>query len=173
MSLLERFKKVKVFAFDVDGVLTNGSLYLMESGEQVRAMNIKDGYALQLAVKKGYHIIIISGSYSEPVIARLKKLGVHDVFMRVENKTAILEEFISGKKITREEVLYMGDDIPDLDIMNYSGLATCPVDAVDDIKEISSYISRFKGGEGCVRDVIEKVLKLNHHWDMASAIKSI
>ena len=173
MSLLDRFKKIKVFAFDVDGVLTNGSLYLMESGEQVRAMSIKDGYALQLAVKKGYHIIIISGSYSDPVIARLKKLGVHDVFMRAENKAAILKDFISSKQINREEVLYMGDDIPDFDIMKYSGLATCPADAVDDIKEISSYISRFKGGEGCVRDVIEKVLKLNQQWDLASAIKSI
>lgn len=173
MSLLEKFKKIRLFAFDVDGVLTDGTVSLHESGEQVRRMNIKDGFALQLAIRKGYKIIVISGSYSEPVIKRLNKLGIDDVVMRVEDKVEVLKKYVEQQSLTMDEVLFMGDDIPDYKVMKISGLAAAPADAVEDIKGISLYISRYAGGMGCVRDVIETVLKLNGHWELDTHIKSL
>jgi 3-deoxy-D-manno-octulosonate 8-phosphate phosphatase (KDO 8-P phosphatase) len=172
MTLLDKFKQIRLFAFDVDGVLTDGSVYLMESGEQVRAMNIKDGFALQLAVKKGYGIVVISGSYSEPVIKRLNKLGITDVFMKVENKLEKLQEYITDKNISLSQVIFVGDDVPDYQVMKNCGLAASPIDAVEEIKSISAYISQYPGGKGCVRDVIEKVLKLNGDWELFTDVKS-
>ena len=148
----------------MDGVLTDGRLLIEKDGTWIRRMNIKDGYALQLAVKSGYHIVIISGSESDPVSNRLKKLGVKDIFMNVGNKEDFLKKLVVKNNYKLEEILFMGDDIPDYDVMLISGFACCPADAAFEIKQICSYISPFNGGDGCVRDVIEKALKLNNRW---------
>ena len=129
-------------------------------------MNIKDGYAVQLAVKKGYTVISISGGNSLPVNERLLKLGITKVFMQVEDKERLLVEYVKENKFSWEEILFMGDDIPDYKCLQNAGLACCPANAVKEIKNNSHYISHLKGGEGCVRDVIEKVLKLNNNWDL-------
>lgn len=155
---------VTVFVFDVDGVLTDGSLLLMQDGEQVRKMSIKDGYALQLAVKKEYKIAVISGGKSEAVRTRLSKLGIYDVYLGVENKIDAFDEFILTHHIQPEHILYMGDDMPDYEVMKRVGVPTCPNDAVSDIKAISIYVSDKNGGKGCVRDVIEQVLKVQGKW---------
>jgi 3-deoxy-D-manno-octulosonate 8-phosphate phosphatase (KDO 8-P phosphatase) len=172
MNLLASFKPVKLFVLDVDGVLTDGSLLVLNDGQMARRMNIKDGYALQLAIKKGYLVLVISGGNSEAVKLRLEKLGIADVHMNVTNKKEVLASFVSRHHLLWEEVLYMGDDIPDYHTMQMAGIACCPVDAVAEIKTISHYISPLKGGEGCVRDVIEKVLKLNDHWNFDETIAS-
>lgn len=164
MNVLSGFKTIKLFVLDVDGVLTDGSLLVLEDGQLVRRMNIKDGYALQLAIKKGYRVLVISGAKSKAVKKRLQLLGVKEVFMGVENKVQLLLNYVSKFKLQKEQVLYMGDDIPDLECLQMAGLACCPADAVAEIKAIAQYISPFSGGNGCVRDVIEKVLKLNEHW---------
>ncbi|MBC7934953.1 MAG: HAD-IIIA family hydrolase [Rhizobacter sp.] len=164
MNILAAFKPIKLFTLDVDGVLTDGSLLVMNDGQPVRRMNIKDGYALQLAIKKGYHVLVISGGNSDAVKIRLEKLGVKDVFMDVLNKREILQQYMHEHNIQKQEVLYMGDDMPDIGVMQLAGLPCCPADAVAEIRDISNYISPIKGGEGCVRDIIEKVLKLNAHW---------
>ncbi|MEO6668044.1 MAG: HAD-IIIA family hydrolase [Ferruginibacter sp.] len=172
MNVLSSFKKIKAFVLDVDGVLTDGSLLLMEDGQMARRMNIKDGYALQLAIKKGYFILIISGANSEAVKLRLQKLGLNEIYMGVLNKKNKLIEFVTRHGLTSEQILYMGDDIPDLEAMQLAGLSCCPADAVPEIKTISQYISPINGGHGCVRDVIEKVLKLNDHWSIDEAVSS-
>lgn len=164
MSLLELFKSVTTLVFDVDGVLTDGTLTVLPDGVMARKMNVKDGYALQLAVKRGYNIVIISGGNSEEVRDRLNKLGVAEVFMKVTDKVNILKKYLQEQSLSWEEVLYMGDDIPDLNVMQEARVACCPADAVEEIKEVSTYISHLNGGFGCVRDVIEKVLKLRGHW---------
>jgi 3-deoxy-D-manno-octulosonate 8-phosphate phosphatase (KDO 8-P phosphatase) len=164
MNVLSLFKPIKAFAFDVDGVLTDGTLFLMPDGEMVRRMNIKDGYALQLAVKKGYHVFVISGGKSELVEERLHKLGVKDVHMQVHNKIEVLQQCMQQYSLQPQEVLYMGDDMPDLEVMQQVGLPCAPADACSEIKAVSKYISDSNGGFGCARDVIEKVLKLNGHW---------
>ena len=172
MNVLSDFKKIKAFVLDVDGVLTDGSLLLLEDGQMARRMNIKDGYALQLAIKKGYHILVISGGSSDAVKLRLQKLGVVEVYMGVTDKKEVLQQYISKYSLQPEQVLYMGDDIPDLIPMKMAGLPCCPADAVPEIKNISQYVSSINGGYGCVRDVIEKVLKLNDHWDMDGSVPS-
>lgn len=165
MNVLELFSPVKAFAFDVDGVLTDGMLYVPEQGELIRRMNIKDGYALQLAVKKGYKVWIISGGKSQAVQRRLQNLGVTAVYIEVKDKVTLLKELMTAAGIERAQVLYMGDDMPDLAAMQHCGLATCPADAVAEIRAAAHYIAPLEGGKGCVRDVIEKVLKLNGHWE--------
>ncbi|RYY48837.1 MAG: HAD-IIIA family hydrolase [Chitinophagaceae bacterium] len=165
MNILAAFKPIKLFALDVDGVLTDGSLLLMNDGQMVRRMNIKDGYALQLAIKKGYKVLVISGGNSEAVKLRLEKLGVKEVFMGVLNKPEVLRQFMQVNSLEKHQVLYMGDDMPDLQVMQLAGLPCCPSDAVAEIRDLSGYISPVKGGEGCVRDIIEKVLKLNGDWN--------
>ncbi len=170
--MLKGFKQITCFAFDVDGVLTDGTVLLLDDGQQARRMSIRDGYALQLAVKKGYKVLVISGAYSEAVKTRLQKLGVVDVFMKVENKEAQLTSYLGANGITPQQVLFMGDDIPDYGVMKTVGLPCCPADAAPEIKHISQYISAQKGGRGCVRDVIEKVMKLNNHWDMDTSVAS-
>jgi len=162
--MLDIFKNINVFVFDIDGVLTDGSLLVMDGGLMIRRMQVKDGYALQLAVKRGYSIFVISGGTSPQVKERLSKLGVENVYMPIDNKLEKLKELIDKYQLQKEEILYMGDDIPDLEVMQYCGLACCPADAVSEIKTISKYISPLKGGEGCVRDVIEKVMKLQGKW---------
>lgn len=170
--MLKGFKQITCFAFDVDGVLTDGMVLLLDDGQQARRMSIRDGYALQLAIKKGYKVLVISGAYSEAVQIRLNKLGIQDVFMKVENKELLLSEYVKSNGLKKQQVLFMGDDIPDYAVMKSVGLACCPADAAPEIKHISQYISASKGGKGCVRDVIEKVLKLNEHWDLDSSVAS-
>lgn len=172
MNVLEYFKKVTAFAFDMDGVLTDGNVYLLQDGIMARRMNIKDGYALQLAIKMKYKVFIISGSYSPESVARLSKLGLTDIFMQVEDKKEMLENCMKKYGIQKESVLFMGDDIPDYDVMQHVGIACCPADAVKEIKSIAHYISKIKGGEGCARDVIEKVLQLNGNWPLHTKIKA-
>ena len=172
MTILDQFKKITTFVFDVDGVLTDGTIYVFDNGEQVRAMSIKDGFALQLAIKKGYNILVISGSNSPAVINRLNKLGINDVFMKVLDKRAVLLRFMQEKNINAEQVLFMGDDVPDYMAMQEAGLKCCPADAVPELKKIAAYISTKEGGKGCVRDVIERVLKLNGHWELDTDVPS-
>jgi 3-deoxy-D-manno-octulosonate 8-phosphate phosphatase (KDO 8-P phosphatase) len=172
MSVLEKFKAIKTFVFDVDGVLTEGSLLILNDGQMARLMNIKDGYALQLAIKKGYRVVIISGGTSDAVKERLEKLGVKDCFLKVDNKKKKLIEYAMANQLEWNQVLFMGDDIPDYEPMQLIGLPCCPSDAVAEIKQISQYISPIAGGKGCARDVIEKVLKLNGHWDLDTNVSA-
>ncbi len=173
MNVLALFKKIKLFALDVDGVLTDGSLILLDNGERARSMNIKDGYALQLAIKKGYEILVISTGTSQAVKMRLQKLGIKNIHLSVKNKQVILSNFITEHGFFYDQVLYMGDDIPDVASMHIAGLACAPADAVQEIKSIAHYISPISGGNGCVRDVIEKVLKLNGDWNDTEQTSSI
>ena len=173
MNALTLFKNIQLFVFDVDGVLTDGSIILLDNGEQARQMNIKDGYALQLAIKQGYQILIISGGNSDAVKTRLQKLGIQHIFLGISDKKELLLNFINEKNFKKEQILYMGDDVPDLLPMKQAGLACAPADAVAEIKSMAHYISPVVGGKGCVRDVIEKVLKLNGHWNEPNNVTSI
>ena len=165
MNVLEFFKKITTFIFDGDGVLTDGTVLVLENGVQARRMSIKDGFALQMAEKNGYKVLIISGGNSPQVAERLDKLGITNVHMAVLDKKAFVLDYMSSNKLKAEEVLYMGDDLPDLPALSVVGLACCPADAVIELKEAVQYISPLKGGNTCVRDVIEKVLKLNDNWN--------
>ncbi len=169
-NTLQYFSNIKAFAFDVDGVLTNGSLIILPNGVMARTMNVKDGYALQLAVKRGYKVAVISGGNSAEVVERLALLGVKNVYMNTHNKVAALNDFTSRYQINNSEILFMGDDIPDVDVMQQVGLPCCPADAVDEIKDISKYISPVAGGQGCARDVIEKVMKLAGNWTHSESV---
>ena len=170
--MLSLFKEIKTFVFDIDGVLAIDTMIVMPGGELIRSMNSKDGYALQLAIKKGYHIVIITGGNSEAVKERLVKLGVKEVFSGVHNKQEKLQAYAKEHNLSFDEMLYMGDDIPDYMAMKLTLLPCCPADAVPEIKQICKYISPYKGGHGCGRDVIEKVLKLNGHWDVDISLTS-
>ena len=160
----ERFKNIKAFVFDYDGVLTNGTVILMEEGEPLRAANVRDGYALQLAAKNGYYIAVISGGRSKSIINRFRVLQITNVYLGAGDKVKVFEEFMTEKGIKPENVLYMGDDIPDYQAMKLAGIAACPADAAEEIKSVAHYISHQKGGEGCVRDIIEQVLKIQGKW---------
>lgn len=173
MTVFERFKKVKAFAFDVDGVFTNGDVLVSEAGEQLRTFNIKDGYALQLAIKSGYPVVIISGGKSKGVVLRFESLGVKDIFMSEADKGLVLKKWIQAHEIDFEDVLFMGDDVPDMAVMQIVGFPTCPSDAIEDVKSLCHYISPKDGGKGAVRDVIEKVMRLQGNWKENSSIKSI
>lgn len=166
------FKSINTFVFDIDGVLTDGTLFLFPGGEMVRRMNIKDGYALQLAVKKGYRVLIISGGFSELVKERLERLGLAEIFMNVHDKKVLLERYMQENQLNAAQVLFMGDDIPDLEVMEVAGLPCCPNDACPEVKMASRYISPYNGGMGCGRDVIEKVLKLNDDWHHVKSVTS-
>jgi 3-deoxy-D-manno-octulosonate 8-phosphate phosphatase (KDO 8-P phosphatase) len=160
----EDLAKVKAFAFDVDGVFSTSKVLLHPSGEMMRTMNIKDGYALFYTLRKGYPVGIISGGYSESVRLRFSRLGMTDIYLKSTNKLENIKDFISKYDLLPENILYMGDDLPDYEVMKMVGFPTCPSDAVEEIKEISAYISDKAGGEGCVRDVIEQVLRLQGKW---------
>ena len=163
-SYKEIMPEITAFVFDVDGVLTDGTVTVFPSGELVRKMHTKDGFALKTAIDMGYHICIITGGTNASVKSRLSGLGIKDIFLGSHNKMEHLEEFIHKYDIKLKNVLYMGDDIPDLPVMKIVGLPTCPNDAVQEIQQISKYISQKKGGKGCVRDVIEQVLKVQDKW---------
>ncbi len=160
----ENLAKVKAFVFDIDGVLSLQTINLSIFGVPTRTVNLRDGYALQLAVKKGYHIGIISGSNSKEYLKRLKSLGITDVYLNSRSKLDHFNAFLRKYNLDESEVLFMGDDIPDYKVMKRAGVPVCPADADSEIKQVSSYISDKKGGEGCVRDVIEQVLRLHDKW---------
>ncbi len=165
-SYKELMPQITTFIFDVDGVLTDGIVTIFPDGQLIRTMNIKDGYALKLAVKSGYNVCIISGGTNAAVKSRLRGLGITDIYLGADNKIDQLEEYLDIYNIKPENVLYMGDDIPDLPVMKLVGLPACPKDAVPEIQNISLYISQKKGGNGCVRDVIEQVLKVQDKWSL-------
>ncbi len=165
MNQLETFKSIKTFLFDVDGVMTNGDILVLDDGKLLRRMNAKDGLALKMAVKRGFKIGIITGGNSEGVKIRLNNLGIEDIYLSAHDKLSAYENFIQKYKIDPGTILYMGDDLPDVPVLRRVGLPTCPVDAVKEAREIAKYISPYSGGNGCVRDVIEKVLRLQEKWD--------
>lgn len=164
-SYKEIMTQINTFVFDVDGVLTDGSVTVFPDGELIRTMNIKDGYALKVAVQTGYNVCVISGGTNQAVKSRLRALGITDIYLGANNKIDQLREYLELYEIDREKVLYMGDDIPDIPVMMHCGLPACPKDAVPEIQDISLYISQKKGGKGCVRDVIEQVLKVQDNWN--------
>ncbi len=155
---------INTFIFDYDGVLTDGSVITTNEGEAYRISSVKDGYALQLAWKKGYKIAVISGARSESMVHRMKALQITDVFMGVDKKQLVFRKYLKDNHLKPEQVLFMGDDIPDLEVMNEAGISACPADAVEEIKSAADYISHFNGGKGAVRDVIEQVLKVQGKW---------
>ena len=161
---LQQLQAITTFIFDVDGVLTTGDILASNTGEYLRTFNIKDGYALQLAVKKGYHVCIISGGSGGAMQNRFEGLGIKHIYLGVSDKVSVFEQILAEHQLTPKEVLYMGDDIPDYNIMKLVGLATCPADAVEEIKALSDYISPYSGGKTAVRDIIEKVLKIQGNW---------
>lgn len=156
----------------MDGVLTDGSLLITEDSGWLRKMYVRDGYALQAAAKAGYPILVISGSEAPPVKERLQKLGIQTSYFGVNDKVILLKEWAKEKQLSLSDVLVMGDDIPDLGMMKLCGLVTAPADAIPEVKQIAHYISPFEGGRGCVRDVIEKVMKLQHKWTIDSSVTS-
>jgi len=172
MNVLEHFQDINTFVFDVDGVLTDGGVLLLDNGLQARRMNIKDGLALQMASKNGYRVVIISGGSSEPVIHRLQYLGLTEIYLGLKDKLKFLQAYVDQNDLNWKRILFMGDDLPDIPVLENVGLPCCPSDAAIEVKKVSKYISPVTGGEGCVRDVIEKVLKLNDHWKYHSDISS-
>jgi 3-deoxy-D-manno-octulosonate 8-phosphate phosphatase (KDO 8-P phosphatase) len=160
----EGLAKIKAFVFDVDGVLGSDRVLLNPDGEMLRTMNIKDGYALQYAMRKGYKIAIITGGASESVKIRFVKLGISDVYLKSHDKMDDYNDFVGKYNLADDDVLYMGDDLPDYSVMLRAGVPTCPANAVEEIKLISKYISDKNGGDGAVRDIIQQVLKLQGKW---------
>jgi len=169
MNFLENFKDIHTFLFDVDGVLTNNEILILDDGKLLRKMNVRDGYGLRKAVQQGYRVGIITGGKSAGVMEGLKKLGIRDIYAGIADKTDAYLNFIRIHDIDPSGVLYMGDDLPDYLPMCRVGLPACPKDAVAEIRKVARYISPFKGGEGCVRDVIEKVLKIQGNWPVVKS----
>ena len=165
ISYKQLLPKINTFIFDVDGVLTNGMLTIMPDGELVRHMNVKDGYAMKTALNNGYRICIISGGTNSAVKSRLAALGIHDIYLGAHDKIQQYNELVQKYQLKPENVVYMGDDVPDYPVMKKVGLPCCPNDAVPEIQQVSKYISNKKGGDGCVRDIIEQVLRVQGKWD--------
>ena len=160
----EDLVNVKAFIFDIDGVLSAQTIALNAFGIPNRTVNLRDGYAIQLAVRKGYNICVISGSSSKEYRKRLKLLGVKDIYLNSRSKLDHFNLFLKRYNLNKSDVLFMGDDIPDYEVMKEAGLPVCPSDADSEIRQVASYVSDKKGGEGCVRDVIEQVLRLHNKW---------
>ena len=164
MNYKTKLKHINTFIFDIDGVLTDGTVTLFGNGEQVRKMSSRDGYSLQYAKKKGYKIAIISGGSSKGVKQRFDYLGITDVYLSSSNKLEAFNDLVKKYDLNTEHILYMGDDLPDWEVMKKVGLPTCPQDAATEIREIAKYVSPFIGGSGCVRDVIEQTLRVQGKW---------
>lgn len=160
----EKLHQITTFIFDVDGVLTNGTVILMPDGELVRQMSVRDGFAIKAATEAGYNIAIISGGTNEAVRNRLQLLGVNDIYLKVYDKVEKYNEYIDMYQLNPEEILYMGDDLPDISVMKRVGAATAPQDADPEVLKIADYISNKIGGSGCVRDVIEQVMRVQGKW---------
>ena len=162
-------KNVTAFIFDYDGVMTDGTVYMDSNGDPLRTSNVKDGYALQLAGKLGYHLAVISGAVVTNITKRLNMLGVTDVFTGIPDKVVKLEEYMEQYGLKPEQIVYVGDDIPDLPVMRRVGVAACPADAAPEIRQICHFISERPGGRGCVRDIIEQTLIVQGKWMTADA----
>jgi 3-deoxy-D-manno-octulosonate 8-phosphate phosphatase, YrbI family len=160
----EKLNQITTFIFDFDGVLSDGKVYTMPDGDQVRATDVKDGYALHYAMQTGYRVAIISGGNSETMRMRFQTFPTMEIFLKVSDKIEVFNQYLAKHNITAEEVLYMGDDIPDYQVMQMAGIKCCPADAVEEIKAMVDYISHRPGGNGCVRDVIEQTLKAQGKW---------
>ena len=165
-SYKEIMNDITTFIFDVDGVLTDGSVHISPTGEMLRTMNIRDGFAMKAAIESGYNVCIISGGSNEGVRIRLRNLGITDIYMATPDKVETFKEYCELYAISPEQVLYMGDDIPDFHVMQLVGLPTCPQDSSPEIKSISNYISHKNGGKGAARDVIEQVMKVHGKWHL-------
>ncbi|MGB0975225.1 MAG: KdsC family phosphatase [Flavobacteriaceae bacterium] len=163
-SYKQLMNTITTFIFDVDGVLTDGTIMVTTGGEMYRNMNIKDGYALKAAVNAGYNVCIISGGSNEGVRKRLEGLGITDIYLGAHQKMIQFNAYCTAKNIQPNQVLYMGDDIPDFPVMQEVGLAACPQDAAPEIKDIAEYVSPIQGGKGCGRDVIEQVMRVQGKW---------
>ncbi len=163
-SYKEYLKDITTFVFDVDGVFTDGTLLITNDGEMLRKMSVKDGYALKTAITKGYNVCIITGGTNEGVKKRLEGLGVTAIYLGAHLKEIPLQEYLTKNSIDLKNVLYMGDDMPDIPPLMMVGLSTCPQDAIPEVKAVVKYISHKKGGDTCVRDVIEQVLKVRGDW---------
>jgi 3-deoxy-D-manno-octulosonate 8-phosphate phosphatase (KDO 8-P phosphatase) len=172
LNYKQKLTKITTFIFDVDGVLTDGKVILMPTGEMVRTMHTKDGYAMQLAIKKGFRIVVITGGRDKMVEERLKYLGLIDIYSNIRDKFDCYQDLRFSYNLMPEEILYMGDDIPDMDVMKDIGLACCPNDAVPEIREFCDYISHKNGGDGCVRDIIEQTMRAQGKWSDDTNIKS-
>jgi 3-deoxy-D-manno-octulosonate 8-phosphate phosphatase (KDO 8-P phosphatase) len=159
-----RLKNITTFVFDFDGVITDGRIWVYKDNWSQRAANVKDGYALHYAEKIGYNVAVISSGIGTSIRERMNSIGITDVYTEVYSKIDKFNEYIACKNVSKDQVLYMGDDIPDYEVMREVGIACCPADAAREIKDISHYISPVKGGEGCVRDVIEQVLRIRNDW---------
>lgn len=166
MNQLEKFAEVDTLIFDVDGVFTNSTLLVLESGKLLRQMHTRDGYAVKAALRAGYRVCVITGGKSEGVRVRLKNLGVTDIYIGIQDKIEAYDEYLDLYDIDEEKVLYMGDDLPDYEVMRRVGFPVCPLDAAPEIKKLAQYISPVKGGEGCVREVIERTLKIAGKWQL-------
>ncbi len=164
MNYKAKLHDIKAFVFDYDGVISDGNIWSADDKIIVRSGNVKDGYAIQYALRKGYTVAVLSGGNGTSIQARMKMLGVEDVYLGSHRKMEIFENFLKEKSLKAEQVLYVGDDIPDYDVMKVVGVAACPADAAEEIKAVANYISRRTGGHGCVRDVIEQVLRLQGQW---------
>jgi 3-deoxy-D-manno-octulosonate 8-phosphate phosphatase (KDO 8-P phosphatase) len=164
MNQLEKFRDIHTFIFDVDGVLTNNRVLVMEDGALLRQMSVRDGYAIRRAVEAGYRVCVISGGKSEGVRERLRRLGVGDIALGRDDKLEAYQELLDAYELNEEGILYMGDDLPDYPVMRRVGLPTCPADAAPEILQLTKYVSPYRGGDGCARDVIEKVMRLNARW---------
>ncbi len=163
-SYKKKLNHITTFIFDIDGVLTDGKVYIPDTGNLIRSMHTKDGFAIKTALKKGYRVAIISGAQDENVIRRLQYLNIKDIFIKIQNKLPVYKKYLKDNNLRPEEVLYMGDDIPDLPLLQNVGLSAAPRDAVQEVLETVDYISHHKGGETCVRDVIEQVLRVQGNW---------
>lgn len=164
MSCKEEFRHITTFVFDVDGVFTDGGITILPDGEMVRTMNTKDGYAVKAALHAGFRVAIISGGTNEAVRLRLQQLGVGDVYLGAHQKGPVMKDYAEKYNIPYSEILFMGDDIPDIAAMNMARIGCCPNDAVAEVRAAATYISHKDGGKGCVRDVIEQVLKVQEKW---------
>lgn len=160
----EIMNNITTFIFDVDGVLTDGTIHVSQNGDLLRNMFIRDGYALKAAVDQGYRVCIISGGSNDGVRIRLQNLGIQDIYLGVADKVQVLKQYMNTHQLHADQMLYMGDDIPDFHVMQMVALPTAPQDAAPEIKGISRYISHKLGGRGAVRDVIEQVMKTQKKW---------
>ena len=166
MSFKEKLIKIKNFVFDIDGVFTDGSIIVDNEGNELRVFNTRDGIAVKLALDNGYNICVISGGKNEGVRKRLSRLGVKDIFLGAENKVEIFTNYLNKNNHNLNETMFMGDDLPDIDIIKIVGLSCCPNDAASELREITDYISIKKGGAGCVRDIIKQILKIQGNWNI-------
>jgi len=165
----EILPQINTFIFDVDGVLTNGTVQILSNGEMIRHMSVRDGFAIKTAIDLGYKIAIISGGTNEGVRIRLNLLGVTEVYLKIYNKLEKFKEYCDMYQVDPANVLYMGDDLPDLEVMRVVGLAAAPQDADVEVLKTAHYVSHKIGGNGCARDVIEQVLRVQGKWNIEKA----